>query len=457
MNSPISRPLRSSVRLNRRLSLVAITSLTLVFATPVVASAAPKTPAPAPPSRQNSAVVTPRHADGLGSSFDPSFKCEKPGHSHEVKVHANLADVHITHEREKAGQKLEISGSPQFTVSLDFKGHVECSGEILVKVPLGETGLELKVGPELDFSADGDIGADFTWQPTIDFGFTLKKHGFTDFIHSLKNGGGVDFTGKGTASLALGIHAIIETDGGVLGLGAFVGPKFTVKVSADSKAGSACWGGSLAAQFRLEAFVHVFDFLNKKAEFDREFDKRELPRKCSNIVFDGDPGTAAPPTRLGPYKMQRFAADPTAEGTEETQISGPTGRVKFDNSLKHDLVGSSWQTWSNHYTGDVYEDDTELPNGEFEVTVTLPAGTGAFYAYAEPNKFKNFDMSAQAQDGPSSGEIVVHGKSGAKYFGFYAHCGHTITSVTYTDAGGDSAMAIGEFGIARASSCTKAG
>ena len=103
----------------------------------------------------------------------------------------------------------------------------------------------------------------------------------------------------------------------------------------------------------------------------------------------------------------------------------------------------------------MYETSKRLPNGEFEITVTLPPGTGAFYAYAEPNQFKDFDMSAQAEDGPSSGDLVVHGKAGARYFGFYAHCGHTIKSITYNDAGSDSAMAIGEFGIARSSSCKR--
>lgn len=62
-------------------------------------------------------------------------------------------------------------------------------------------------------------------------------------------------------------------------------------------------------------------------------------------------------------------------------------------------------------------------------------------------------MNATAQNGLASGDFTVHGRAGARYFGFYATCGHTLTKITYTDGAGDTAMAIGEFGIARARAC----
>jgi hypothetical protein len=148
--------------------------------------------------------------------------------------------------------------------------------------------------------------------------------------------------------------------------------------------------------------------------------------------------------------MESFGTDPSDEGTDESQVDGPTGPITFDTSLQHDLVGSTWQTWSNGYGGDVYEDDNTLYDGSYEVTITLPPNTGAFYAYAEPDEFEDFNMSATAQDGTTSGQTAVYGESGAQFFGFYASCGHTITTVTFTDGAGDQAMAIGEFGIAPA-------
>jgi hypothetical protein len=365
--------------------------------------------------------------------------------------------MHVTHQYSKHNPtqlKLDISGTPKFTLSINFQGNVECTAKELVTVPLGDTGLDLEIGPELKFSADGTVGAAFTWAPTIDFGFTLNKHGFTDVTHSLSNGGGVDFTGDGSASLLLAVDAKVETLGGVAGIEGVIGPEVTAEVTADSASDSSCWTGKLAGEADFSAFVKVFHFLDAKAEYDKHFGEKTLAGTCkSDIIFDDSPGTSAPPSTLGPYPMQAFPSDPAAEGTSESQISGPTGTVTFDSALTHDLIGSDWATWSNGYTGDVYENDTTLSDGSLEITVTLPAGTGAFYAYAEPNLFQDFDMTASAKNGPSSEDVTVEGDSGAQYFGFYATCGHTISSITFTDSGGDTAMAIGEFGIAPATAC----
>jgi hypothetical protein len=167
-------------------------------------------------------------------------------------------------------------------------------------------------------------------------------------------------------------------------------------------------------------------------------------------IFDGSPGAGPPPATLGPFAMQPFPVDPTDEGTLVSGLDGPTGTITFDNPLEHDLVGSNWQTWSNDYTGDVYETDMQAPDGGFDVTITLPPHTGAFYLYAEPNVFQEFNVSATAADGTTSGDMTVLGDSGAQYFGFYATCGHSLSSVHVQDTGGDTAMAIGEFGIAPA-------
>ncbi len=167
-----------------------------------------------------------------------------------------------------------------------------------------------------------------------------------------------------------------------------------------------------------------------------------------SITSVTSPGTDSPPATLGPYTMQTFSADPSDEGTSESSIIGPTGAISFDSSLTHDIVGSNWQTWSNGYAGDVYADDTVLSDGSLEITITLPPGTGAFYLYAEPDIFQDFSMSATAQDGTTSGMLTVQGNSGAQYFGFYSNGGTPISTVQVTDSGGDSAAAIGEFGIA---------
>ena len=86
-------------------------------------------------------------------------------------------------------------------------------------------------------------------------------------------------------------------------------------------------------------------------------------------------------------------------------------------------------------------------NGALTLVLTLPADTGAFSFYVEPNNFSVFDVTAATQDGTKSGAVPVDGLGGAKYFGFYGTNGATITSVTVASA---TAFAIGEFGIASA-------
>ncbi len=439
--------------------IAALAVATLVWAAPGGAEAAAR---PSGSNLRNAGVPSARQAtvrQGAAVSdlaFEPSFKCEKPGHSHSVTVHVKLPKPKVSLTPSKKDGKtvkwrFTIRAVPQFTVKLSFDGNVSCTASAAASVPIGESGLKLEVGPELTFTASGEVGADFTWSPTVSFGFTLKPTGFSDESATFINSSGLGFSGDGTASLHFGVSATIEDDTGSVGVSADAGPTITANVSADTTTGTACWSASAAADVDFEAFVHVLTWLDASWTKQLQIGKsRKLGGACvgPDIFFDGSPGTGAPPATLGPYTMQTFAADPTAEGTSETQVTGPTGPITFDSALVHDLVGSDWATWSNGYAGDVYADETALPDGDFEITVTLPPGTGAFYAYAEPNEFEDFAMSATAQDGTTSGPMTVYGDAGAQYFGFYATCGHTVDSVTFTDSGGDTAMAIGEFGIA---------
>lgn len=165
-------------------------------------------------------------------------------------------------------------------------------------------------------------------------------------------------------------------------------------------------------------------------------------------------GTGSPPSVLGYYTMRPFDTDTSDDGADVSSVTGPTGAITFDNPVEHLLATEDWATWSNGYTGDVYSTDYET-GGQYEVTITLPPNTGAFYLYAEPDDFETFSMVASADgsghltdtdvtDGPTS----VYGNSGAQFFGFYARCGVQLKSITVTDDGSDGDMAFGEFGIA---------
>ncbi len=189
----------------------------------------------------------------------------------------------------------------------------------------------------------------------------------------------------------------------------------------------------------MQRFRLLFVLLVSVASFALA-DAAVAPASSGMIVFDGSPGTGAPPATLGPYTMTPFGVDPQPLFTDVGGVAGPTGNVIFGAPMQHVQIGNGWATWSNGYAGDVYWTD-----GATSANVTLPSGTSAFYLYAEPNPFSDFVITAYAQDGTSCGPITVNGYAGAQYFGFYGTGGETIASVTVTSS---VDFAIGEFGIA---------
>jgi hypothetical protein len=157
------------------------------------------------------------------------------------------------------------------------------------------------------------------------------------------------------------------------------------------------------------------------------------------IVFSGAPGTSAPPLTLGPYLMTPFPADAQPEEAV-TSVAGPTGALGLSPALEHCPDRGCWATWSNGYNGDVYV------AGPQTITLTLPAGTKAFYFYAEPDEFETFSFTATSSNGTTSGAVPVNGNAGARYFGFYGTGSSTISSITVSGADPDG-FAVGEFGI----------
>ncbi|MBV9447611.1 MAG: M23 family metallopeptidase [Streptosporangiaceae bacterium] len=181
-----------------------------------------------------------------------------------------------------------------------------------------------------------------------------------------------------------------------------------------------------------------------------------LPSPAGSIGFVDGPGTSAPPATLGSassmiYSMLPFGRDSQAVGAQVSSVNGPaetlspagtrqTGTIGFSPSLEHCLVGGCWLTWSNGYTGDVYD------TGSQSITITLPAQANAFYFYAEPDQFMTFTMTATTSSGATSGPISVAGEAGAQYFGFYTTGAAPLKTITVTGSDPDG-FAIGEFGI----------
>jgi hypothetical protein len=181
------------------------------------------------------------------------------------------------------------------------------------------------------------------------------------------------------------------------------------------------------------------------------------PAAEAGIVFDGSPGTSAPPATLGPYTMTPFAPDNRPYGNKVYTVPSPLlfpmvlypaqTHVQVDN-FNNIPPADYWATWSNGYTGDVYW------NNDQSLTIFLPPDTGAFYFYAEPYLpfGSTFTISATSQNA-QSGPVSVNTFAGAQYYGFYATGLDWVTSVTITSNccsdGEENAFGVGEFGIAR--------
>jgi hypothetical protein len=179
---------------------------------------------------------------------------------------------------------------------------------------------------------------------------------------------------------------------------------------------------------------------------------------AGSVRFDGSPGTKVPPARLDGVRMTKFGTDHRPNHSYVTRVAGPTGTLEFDRQVLHFIVGpkkGQWMSWSNHYHGSVY---AVYPT----VTLELPPRTDAFYFYAEPNDsvpgHRSFSVTASTA-GATSGPLSVRSTGGAKFFGFVATGGETLSSITvrstdrqipgkkkgtYKQYGG---FAIGEFGI----------
>lgn len=152
-------------------------------------------------------------------------------------------------------------------------------------------------------------------------------------------------------------------------------------------------------------------------------------------------GTGAPAATLGPFLMTPFPLDAQPLDIEVGGVPSPLGGdVGFSVDLFHTVVGVGWDSWSHGYTGDVYYD----LSGAGLLTLDLPAGTLAFYFYAQPEELVPFEITAEIPGGTLLTQLV-DGDSGASYFGFFATGGDTLTSVTVSS---DGPFGIGEFGIA---------
>jgi hypothetical protein len=118
------------------------------------------------------------------------------------------------------------------------------------------------------------------------------------------------------------------------------------------------------------------------------------------------------------------------------------GALTFNQTVRHDIIGTGWGTWSHGYTGSVY--DTGSAADPTTLTLTLASPVSAFYFYVESVNFASFSFTATSQDGTAVTQTVA-GDTGAAGFGFYTTGLDLISSISILSGDADG-FAVGEFG-----------
>ncbi len=153
-------------------------------------------------------------------------------------------------------------------------------------------------------------------------------------------------------------------------------------------------------------------------------------------------GSVAPTSSLGGFSLTPFAPDLSPDGNDVNAI----GPVAFSQTVRHDVVGIGWGTWSHGYAGSVY--DTGSSVNPTTLTLTLASPVSAFYFYVESVNFTTtlagFSFTATSQDGTVVTQ-TIDGNGGAAGFGFYTTGLDMISSISIL-SGDAEGFAVGEFG-----------
>ncbi len=186
----------------------------------------------------------------------------------------------------------------------------------------------------------------------------------------------------------------------------------------------------------------------------------QASQAAGGIIFDGSPGSAAPPATLGPYTVTPFPPDPqpvmnwaTDVPATSAGLAGPCLRFEpnpvytnwlLNHVLFNDTYFSSTAVWGHGYAGDAYIMQSFGGEGcPDQLVMTLPPDTYAFYFYGHAYS-GSMTMTVTAND-TSFEPVALSATEGAKYFGFYS--ADTPISTITIDVPAHCTWAVGEFGI----------
>jgi hypothetical protein len=271
-----------------------------------------------------------RSARATAASVKPTFKCSDPSTDRSVTTTVDLSHLHLV--ASVTGQPsidILLTGSPRFELGIQFSGKVTCKAAASVPIPLADSGIIVELGPDFTFTASGAVGANFTWEPHLTYGFFRSRYSGNSDTHVFRNGGSVSFTGQASLKLALDLDAAVTLAGRV-GIEGSIGPEITGTVTAHSATQNTCLtvDGDVAAN--LTAFADIFFH---KWSFDLAsvtFGDTKLFEACTNPVAPPPPTPPPPPPAVpaaGPTLVFDAVNDLSAQDYED-------GDATYENFAK---------------------------------------------------------------------------------------------------------------------------
>jgi hypothetical protein len=271
-----------------------------------------------------------RPARASAAAVKPTFKCSDPSTDRSVTTTVDLSHLHLVASvTAQPSIDILLTGSPRFELGIQFSGKVTCTAAALVPIPLADSGIVVDLGPDFTFTASGAVGANFTWEPHLTYGFFRSRYSGNTDTHVFRNGGSVSFTGQANVKLALDLDADVTLAGRV-GIEGSIGPEITGTVTAQTATQNTCLtvDGDVAAN--LTAFADVFFHKWSFNLASVTFGNTKLFEGCTNVA--APPPPPPPPSSTVPAVGPTLVFDAVNDLTPQDYEDGDATYDNFANA-----------------------------------------------------------------------------------------------------------------------------
>jgi alpha-tubulin suppressor-like RCC1 family protein len=379
------------------------------------------------------------HSASLGP-FDPQFSCT--GSLPSPMINVDLSSIRYIFDLNFPNSiDLFIGGTPSFSVNFVAPAQVTCTASLIARVPLGETGLFLDIGPQFSLSTGGQVSAGFTWDPKITVAFFRSDTGSGNFdIHTFTNQGGVSFGGSAGVSVGLALSVGVDVFGAA-GVDGSIGPSLSATVDHNSPSGETCRSIDGSAAADLNAHADVFGFHWSFNLFHLTFWTHHFGDPCTTTTGTGTgTGTGGSGAGTGGSGTGTGGGGGGGGGGTGTGSTGTSGQVMSLTSGQDQscatLASGAIDCWGGNDSGELGDGTTTGPS-------TCNYLYGTEYCSASPIGVSGISTATQASAGANhtcatlaSGHIACWGDNGYGELGDGATTGPDMCPLAETGSNG---------------------